>query len=202
MRLLEWEDTISGRNALMIRYVVFLMYATSLVMHGLLTGRAEAPAREWEYGLEMTEIPANYEQYLPPQVILVPMSVPSNYNALAYQHHTSITKVSSPQYKLVSQATANAEGFMELDGYLLVAMGQYYGKVGDKLRITILVQGKEVVVKAQLGDMKAKPHTTNGYKVGLDGSIIEFIVNKQVFKSSALAQYRGTITKIEKEVLK
>ena len=90
---------------------------------------------------------------------------------------------------------------MELDGYLLVAMGQYYGKVGDKLQITILVQGKEVVVKAQLGDMKAKPHTTNGYKVGLDGSIVEFIVDKRVFKSSALAQYRGTITKIEKEVL-
>ena len=88
----------------MLRYVVFLMYATSLVMQGLLMGRVEAPAREWEYGLEMTEIPANYEQYLPPQVVLVPMSVPSNYNALAYQHHTSITKVSSPQYKLVSQA--------------------------------------------------------------------------------------------------
>ena len=170
------------------------MYVVAI---GMQITPADKAVTSWEYGLEMTEIPAEYDKYLPQQYVAV--VVPSNYNAVAYMYYTAITSKGSPQYKLQAQAYTDEQGFRRIGEYYLVAMGQYYGMTGDKLLITL---SSGLQYKVMIGDSKAKPHTTNGYKVGLDGSIVEFIVDKRVFKSSSLAQYRGTIVRIEKEVLK
>ena len=180
-----------------------LLLVTMFVTFSSFALAEDADIRSPQKGAEFypdnaTEIPANYESYLPkPEVKYTNMAVPSNRNAVAYMYYTAITSKGSPQYKLQTQAYTDELGFRRVGEYYLIAMGQYYGRTGDKLLVT-LASGLQY--KVMIGDSKAKPHTTNGYKVGLDGSIVEFIADKKLWKHSNLDPFRASIISIQKEI--
>lgn len=190
----------SGQSELMMLYTKLLI-AIALVLVWLLFALFVEPPPEdpkWEYGLEMTEIPQDYEQYT---IRYEPVFVPTNSGAIAYQYSTSITKDGSPQLTLQNLATSDSRGYTKIGDYYLIAMGKYYGAVGDKLRITMEVSGETLQFKVILGDVKASIHTKGGKGiVGLDGSILEFIVDKSIFVHTNIEQFRGVITNIEREV--
>ena len=146
--------------------------------------------------MAVTEIPKDYEKYLPKERVFQEKSVPKNKNAYAYMWYTTITSTGSKQYFYRQNAETDANGFRRYEGRLLIAVGQYYGKVGDVLRITM---DSGLVYEAVIGDSKSNAHTDRTQRVAGDGSIVEFIVDKKTFTASQLKPYRGAIIKIEKE---
>ena len=129
-------------------------------------------------------------------------SVPSNSNAFAYMGYTTITSRGSKQYKLQQIAYTDIYGIRCVQQYYLVAMGTYYGKVGDTFKIHTASGGWYMVM---MGDVKSDVHTDTSNRVSGDGSIIEFIVDRKVIKTHkdfgrATEHLRDTIIKIEKEI--
>lgn len=93
----------------------------------------------------------------------------------SWMPYTAITDRSSPQYELTRKAKADENGLLKIDNYYCVALGSAYGKVGDKFKITLDTNKSFDVIKA---DQKADIHTIGDNKTSLDGSQIEFIVDK------------------------
>ena len=84
---------------------------------------------------------------------------------------------SSPQYNYLVNNTSDIDNLrITSDGYYAVAMGSYYGKLGDKFLITFDSGVQTKVVKV---DEKADAHTSGacfGQTMASDGSIIEPII--------------------------
>lgn len=93
----------------------------------------------------------------------------------SWMPYTAITDRSSPQYELTRKAKADENGLLKIDNYYCVALGSAYGKVGDKFKITLNTNKSFDVIKA---DQKADIHTIGDNKTSLDGSQIEFIIDK------------------------
>lgn len=132
----------------------------------------------------------------------VAKSVPNNSNAFAYMGYTAITSRGSKQYKLQQIAYTDIFGIRCVQQYYLVAMGTYYGKVGDTFKIHTASGGWYMVM---MGDVKSDAHTDPSNRVSGDGSIIEFIVDRKVIRThqdfnQATEHLRDKIVKIEKEV--
>jgi len=111
----------------------------------------------------------------------------------------AITSVESKQYKLQSMSVTNqTTGIREFDGYLEVAMAGIYGPVGTQYEVTFDSNQK---IKVIIGDVKADTDCEH-----LDGSMIEFIVDKnlipQTIKSSGNfnSMFMGSIVEIRKEI--
>ena len=142
---------------------------------------------EYQLPLEAVEVaPICYES----------MFVPSNKGAVAWMSYKAITKVGSPQYWYRDNAWTDDLGYRRYEDYYLVAMGQYYGKVGDRFQITF---DDGSTYKILLGDLKAGVDTFDRI-VGTDGSLIEYIVDTSVFVPTNLGQFRATVIAIEKEI--
>jgi hypothetical protein len=131
------------------------------------------------------------------------MSVPANYNSFSYMPHSAITSVRSAQMRVKNIAYTDIYGLRCVKHYYLVAMGTYYGKVGDTFKIHTASGGWYMVM---LGDMKSDRHTDASRRVcQSNGSIIEFIVDESKINShsrfnAATAHLRDKIVKIEKEI--
>lgn len=84
---------------------------------------------------------------------------------------------SSPQYSYLANNTSDMDNLrVTNDGYYAVAMGSYYGNLGDKFVITFESGVQTKVVKV---DEKADAHTSQacyGKTMASDGSIIEPII--------------------------
>lgn len=95
----------------------------------------------------------------------------------AYMDYRAITDEDSMQYKLQQRAETGENGLRIYHGRYMVAMGSYYGKVGDEL--TISFTGGESI-DVIIGDMKADTDTdaTNRYyPMEQGGNVVEFIVD-------------------------
>ena len=95
----------------------------------------------------------------------------------SYMPMTALSK-SSPQYRyLVDETYDSANLRVTDDGYYAVAMGSYYGVLGDKFIVTFDDGTSTKVVKV---DEKANNHTSDacyGMSMASDGSIIEPIIS-------------------------
>lgn len=116
--------------------------------------------------------------------------------------YTAITSKNSPQFRLQQIAHTDIFGIRCVQQYYLVAMGTYYGKVGDTFKIHTASGGWYMVM---MGDVKADAHTDQSNRVSGDGSIIEFIVDRKIIKTHkdfgiATEHLRDKIVKIEKEI--
>ena len=129
------------------------------------------------------------------------MGVPVNRNAFAYMNYISITSRGSKQWQVRQNSYTDMYGIRCQGAYYLVAMGTYYGKVGDKFKIHTASGGWYMVM---LGDVKSDAHTdANNQLCGTNGSLIEFIVDPSVIKNStqfnkATSHLKDTVVKIEK----
>ena len=120
----------------------------------------------------------------------------------SWMPYTAITDKNSLQYKIICQATPDENGIMKISNFYCAALGSAYGKVGDKFKITTDTGNIFYIIKA---DQKSDQHTIGDNKTSLDGSKVEFIVdknnlNKEVKKTgnvSIINQFSGKIKNIE-----
>lgn len=134
----------------------------------------------------------------------IDMFIPKHSSFKSYMPYTAITSKSSKQYKLQQKAYSDKNGLRKYDKYYLVAMGQYYGKVGDKFKVT-LSSGQ--VFYAMIGDTKQYRHTGKGNgMVGADNKdMFEFIVdyrnlNKEIRRSGSVnTVLKGKVVRLQKE---
>ena len=123
-----------------------------------------------------------------------------------YMYYTSITNKSSAQWKVQTRATTNGYGVrvVQENGreYACIAIGTGWGySVGTKLYVATTNGGFYAIV----GDIKGNSATTPDHLKGRDGSITEFIVDKNLNKSAknagnlnVISAYSGEVTNITK----
>lgn len=104
--------------------------------------------------------------------------------------YREITNKQSKQYKLIKNLIKSSDGLLrDNDGYIAVALGSYYGEIGDRYIIK-LSNGNEVkIIKA---DEKSDKDTINGCYHKSDKSMIEVIVDRDKIKNSySIAERMG-----------
>ena len=97
-----------------------------------------------------------------------------------YMDYRTITDKSSVQYNFIQENMEVRKGYlMDSNGYIGVALGSWFGDIGQRLVFT-LEDGKEIyVVKVEEKDDE---HTINGCEHSIDGSVIEFVIDTKEFK--------------------
>lgn len=128
-----------------------------------------------------------------------------------YMDYRAITCKTSKQYKFIQREDVNEDerGFLMQDGeWYCVALGEYFGDIGEKYIFT-LSNGNEIkVVKSEA---KSNRHTCSDNYLGQNGHILEFLINTNsqwmkeqdvIYHGSlnACDELKGDIVKIEKVV--
>lgn len=110
----------------------------------------------------------------------------------------AITDMSSNAYRQIKKMSIKNGLYFEGD-YVGVALSSFYGKVGDKFRIT-LSSGQTFY--AVMTDTKQDIHVDGSYAHKTDGSVIEFIVDIATLPSQVKIEgslnsiYEGSIKEI------
>ena len=132
-----------------------------------------------------------------------------------YMDYRAITAKGSTQYRYIqaNMKIDEATGFLvDEDGFIGVALGSYYGVIGDRYYITL---ESGVVLPVVKVEEKADGDTIGGCSHGSDGSVIEFVIDTDYAASSDLFNrtgnglinsgnynnydlFRGEIAKVEK----
>lgn len=114
-----------------------------------------------------------------------------------YEFYQQITSATAPQTKLnrVSDAYTDNQGYRKILDYYLVAMGSYYGTIGDVFEVELDTGRIILVIK---GDTKADKDTdaTHRYQAS-DLSVLEFICDRDTFKGNPTTRFKGGITNIK-----
>lgn len=100
----------------------------------------------------------------------------------SYMPYTAITSKSSTQYKLQQYAYTDENGLRKIDNAYMIAVGSYYGKVGDLVEVELSTGN---IFLAYIGDQKATKDTINNQYQKHDGSVIEFIVDGSSLNKTA-----------------
>ena len=131
---------------------------------------------------------------------------------MMYMDYRTLTNTASAQYELQQYAWTDSQGFRRYGNYYIVAMGTYYGYVGDTFRITTDRGNCYDVI---LGDCKGNDavgydgyyswyHVAGDYRL----NVVEFIVDTYCLDGYALTMgdcgvldnIGGNVIKIEKIV--
>lgn len=121
-------------------------------------------------------------------------------NFKAFMGYKKITNKSSNQWKIqnLPEVYSDEKGYRRLGDDYLIAVGQAFGKSGDRLRVTMST-GK--VFLATIGDSKKIVDTDDSNMQCVhNGSILEFIVDEPVFRANKeqFKEFEGSAVKIEK----
>ena len=125
-------------------------------------------------------------------------------SSFLYMDYRAITDTSSKQWELQQMAWTDSDGFRRIGDDYCVALGTFYGQVGDRFRITT---DRGNVYTVQMAD--AKGYDSNGwYHVAGNGKInlVEFIVATEYLPSEVtlygdcgvLENIGGNVVKIER----
>ena len=125
----------------------------------------------------------------------------------AYMDYRAITDRGSAQWELQQEAETDGNGLRMHGGRYMIAVGTYYGDVGDELTVT-LDTGESF--EAVIGDIKADCDTdpTNRYfPMEQGGNVIEFIVDvrelprdaRRAGDISEIDGFDGNIKRIERK---
>lgn len=130
--------------------------------------------------------------------------------AKTYMSYKAITNKTSKQYHYIKDhMKVDERGFLrDKDGNIGIALGSYFGEIGNKFQITLETGEILNVVKVEA---KADEHTNNGCEQRWDKSVIEFVIDTTVARSHFGVSengyilngnynnlFKGTITKINK----
>lgn len=125
-------------------------------------------------------------------------------SSFLYMDYRAITDTSSKQWELQQVAWTDNQGFRRMGDDYCVALGTFYGQVGDRFRITTNRGNVYSVIQAD-----AKGWDSNGwYHVAGDGRInlVEFIIQTEYLPSEVsisgdcgvLDNIGGNVVKIER----
>lgn len=142
------------------------------------------------------------------------LSVCSTNTAKTYMDYRMTTVVSSRQYQFLNYECSvdKNTGFLyDEDGFIAVALGSYYGEIGDRFYFTL---DSGIVLPLVKGEEKADEDTDySGCYHTMDGSVIEFVIDanyaSNYFYSSGnglvlngnynnYSLFKGSISKVEK----
>lgn len=102
----------------------------------------------------------------------------ANSQKMTYMDYRAITDITSKQYQLQQDpyCVVDERGFlMYRDNWYVVAMGSYWGKIGDKF-IVRLENG--TIIPVIMGDYKANVDTDREhYAYAKDGHVLEFLID-------------------------
>lgn len=104
------------------------------------------------------------------------LKVCSNSQSKTYMSYKTITNTGSTQYKFIkANMIVNEKGLLvDKDGYIGIALGSYFGKIGRRYIITL---DTGIVLKVVKVEAKADNHTINGCYQKWDKSVIEFVID-------------------------
>lgn len=117
--------------------------------------------------------------------VKVEIKIPKEYqnydlSAKPYMDYRTITNESSNQWKLLHSDAVEVDdkGFIiDKDGYIGIALGSYFGKVGDRFEITL---DTGTVLKVIKVEEKADVHTDERNFMGMAANeVIEFVIDGQ-----------------------
>lgn len=148
------------------------------------------------------------------QYASIEIEVCSNSTAKTYMDYRATTVVSSAQYQFIHNnlVVDKNTGFLyDKDGFIAVALGSYYGEIGDRYYVTL---DTGVVIPVVKAEAKASEDTDySGCYQKYDMSVIEFVIDSDYagnyfgFGSNGLvlngnynnySLFRGNIVKFEK----
>ena len=122
------------------------------------------------------------------------LSVCSTNTAKTYMDYRMTTLVSSKQYQFLNyQCTVDTKtGFLYDDeGFIAVALGSYYGVIGDRFYFTL---DSGVVLPLVKGEEKADEDTdSSGCYHTLDGSVIEFVIDSDYASNYFFSNGNGLV---------
>lgn len=111
-----------------------------------------------------------------------------------YEDYWMITDTTSKAYQFLNGADVqvNSEGYLIYqDEYYCVALGHYFGDIGDKFLITL---DSGFQFKVIIGDMKSHLHTDELRYAHQNGHIVEFIIDSNhPYMHSINIKYHGLI---------
>ncbi len=108
-----------------------------------------------------------------------------------YMDYRAITAKGSTQYRYIqaNMTIDEATGFLvDDDGFIGVALGSYYGVIGDRYYITL---ESGVVLPVVKVEEKADGDTVGGCSHSSDGSVIEFVIDTDYAADSELFNRTG-----------
>lgn len=150
-----------------------------------------------------------------PKFTYTPIKMMTTSTTKTYMDYRAITAKNSAQYRIIHSDRIEIckDGFLrDEDGFIGVAMGSYFGSVGERY-ICYLDNGKEIkVIKVE---EKANQHTNNGFCGSANNDIIEFVIdtkadwmrknrsgNGYIFSGNFnhYSEFNGKIVRIDKVV--
>lgn len=100
----------------------------------------------------------------------------------SYMDYRCITNKRSYQYKLIQSSVTDSNGLRKIGEYYCVAMGTYYGKLGDKFYIET---DEGACWKVILADIKSDSHTNSTHQyTTANRCMMEFIVDTKKLPKS------------------
>lgn len=148
------------------------------------------------YEIVISNLELQIEEYKEKEIEISRQDLSSgcNLSKKTYMDYRCISR-NSAQGNIVysDEAWTDDNGLRRYGDYYCVAMGTYYGTVGDILEITT---DKGNVYKVILGDIKANEHTDSENKYSVhNGCMLEFIVEED--KLSSNVRTMGSVDGIE-----
>lgn len=125
----------------------------------------------------------------------------ANSQKMTYMDYRAITNKASNQYKFQQRGDVWVDeyGFLVQNSeWYVVAMGSYWGKIGDKF-IIHLENGE--IISCVLGDIKSDRHTDRqNYAHESDGHVVEFLIDSgsSYMKEVGMAKH-GLVNKVFKQ---
>lgn len=166
-------------------FVFWLGFATKTVMYK--ASEFEAPLQETESRVKNspTETQGNYPtQCIKTQIssaaigATTTMDVLSTSPTKAYMDYKKITDKTSNQWRFIHTqqgVTVNNNGYLVTpDGYIGVALGGYFGDIGEKYLFEL---SSGAILKLIKVEEKADKDTCGSNYMAYDGSVIEFVVD-------------------------
>lgn len=98
-----------------------------------------------------------------------------------YMDYQAITVTTSKQYQFIQANMSIHNGLLyDSEGYIGVALGSWWGSIGDRWLIEL---DTGIELKVVMVDYKADQHVNNGCQHKLDGSVIEFVIDTRSIPS-------------------
>ena len=110
----------------------------------------------------------------------------------SYMDYRAITNTSSTQYKMQREAYTDENGLRKIGEHFCVAMGTYYGNLGDILYVETDKGASWTVI---LSDVKSDAHTDSTHRYTVSNHcMMEFIIDTRAMSTSV--KRSGTINSL------
>lgn len=110
----------------------------------------------------------------------------------SYMDYRAITNTSSTQYKMQQEAYTDENGLRKIGEHFCVAMGTYYGNLGDILYVETDKGASWTVI---LSDVKSDAHTDSTHRYTVSNHcMMEFIIDTRAMSTSV--KRSGTINSL------